>query len=79
MEAEALPARSYNHFSTKMAETDYGGRLARIKALGLEVREGRSRVGGEGRSICFGGPDNHLFELHFGTLEERLARYSGKD
>jgi hypothetical protein len=53
--------------------------LARIRALGLEVREGRLRGGGEGRSICFYGPDNHLFELHSGTLEERLARYSGKD
>jgi hypothetical protein len=32
------------------------------------------RVEGEGRSLHF-YDDNHLFELHTGTLEERLERY----
>ncbi len=36
----------------------------------------RSRVESEGRSIYFYDYDNHLFELHTGTLEERLERYS---
>jgi hypothetical protein len=40
------------------------------------VREGRSRVAGEGRSIYFHDHDNHLFELHTGTLGERLQRYA---
>jgi len=31
---------------------------------------------GEGRSIYFYDHDNHLFELHTGNLEERLARYA---
>ncbi len=47
-----------------------------MRALGLEVREGRPRVEGEGRSIYFYDGDNHLFELHTGTLQARLARYS---
>ena len=50
--------------------------LERVRALGLDVREGRSRVAGEGRSIYFHDDDNHLFELHTGTLDERLRRYS---
>ena len=32
---------------------------------------------GEGRSLYFYDDDNHLFELHTGTLEERLQRYEG--
>ncbi|EIW18957.1 lactoylglutathione lyase-like lyase [Pelosinus fermentans DSM 17108] len=30
---------------------------------------------GEGRSLYFYDYDNHLFELHTGTLTERLKRY----
>jgi catechol 2,3-dioxygenase-like lactoylglutathione lyase family enzyme len=50
--------------------------LARVRSSGLEVREGRPRVEGEGRSIYFYDDDNHLFEFHSGTLEERLERYA---
>ncbi len=49
-----------------MAPDDYDDKLQRIKALGLEVREGRSRVEGEGHSIYFYDHDNHMFELHSG-------------
>ena len=35
----------------------------------------RDRVEGEGRSIYFYDHDNHLFELHTGTLEMRLESY----
>src|SRR5215469_9759375 len=50
--------------------------LDRVRALGLNVREDRSRVHGEGRSIYFHDDDNHLFELHTGTLTQRLTRYA---
>jgi len=76
MEGPSLPSQTYNHVAFKMAAEDYDERLKRINALGLEVREGRSRVDGEGHSIYFYDEDNHLFELHSGTLEERLKRYS---
>ncbi len=79
MEGEALPSQSYNHVAFKISDRDYDDRLARVRALGLELREGRARVAGEGRSVYFYGPDNHLFELHSGTLEERLARYNSRD
>lgn len=75
MEGEPLRDKTYNHVAFKMAVEDYDKKLQRIQALGLEVREGRSRVDGEGRSIYFYDFDNHMFELHSGTLQERLRRY----
>jgi catechol 2,3-dioxygenase-like lactoylglutathione lyase family enzyme len=76
MEGEPLPGRTYNHVAFKIDDADYDDCLARVKALGLDLREGRPRVAGEGRSIYFYDHDNHLFELHTGTLEQRLARYN---
>jgi catechol 2,3-dioxygenase-like lactoylglutathione lyase family enzyme len=76
MEGESLPTRTYNHVAFKISNSDYPTCLERVKSLGLDVREGRSRVDGEGRSIYFHDDDNHLFELHTGTLEERLRRYA---
>lgn len=76
MEGEALPERSYNHIAFKIAEDQFDEYLAKIRAAGVEFREPRSRVEGEGRSLYFYDFDNHLFELHTGTLAERLARYS---
>jgi len=76
MEGDPLPEKTYNHIAFRMHESDYDDRLDRIQSLGLQVREGRSRVKGEGHSIYFYDYDNHLFELHSGTLEERLTRYS---
>ncbi len=75
MKGEPLPTRTYNHVAFKMNAADYEEKLRRIRALGLEVKEGRSRVEGEGHSIYFYDFDNHMFELHSGTLEERLRRY----
>ena len=76
MEGAPLAEKTYNHVAFKMRPGDYDAKLERIKALGLEVREGRSRVEGEGHSIYFYDHDNHMFELHSGTLEERLKRYT---
>ena len=75
MEGEPLPQRSYNHVAFKVREQDLAQYREKIAALGLEMREPRPRVPGEGRSIYFYDHDNHLFELHTGTLDERLARY----
>lgn len=75
MEGAPLPARTYNHVAFKIRDEDFNERLERVKALGLEVMPPRPRVEGEGRSIYFYDEDNHLFELHTGTLEQRLERY----
>lgn len=76
MEGDPLSDKTYNHVAFKMGADEYEDRLQRIRSLGLEVREGRSRVQGEGHSIYFYDYDNHMFELHSGTLEDRLKRYA---
>lgn len=67
--------KSYNHIAFKIDESDYEKYLNRIEGLGLEIRTGRKRINGEGNSIYFYDYDNHLFELHTGTLEMRLLSY----
>lgn len=78
MLGDPLPARSYNHVAFQITEDAFDDRQARIEALGLDLRPPRPRVEGEGRSLYFYTPDNHLIELHTGTLEQRLARYAQK-
>ena len=75
MEGESLPSRTYNHVAFKVSETDLERARVAAERLGLDVRAPRPRVDGEGQSLYFHDHDNHLFELHTGTLEERLARY----
>lgn len=76
MEGEPLPTRTYNHVAFKIPDSDYDRYLSRIQDLGLDIKEGRARVAGEAQSIYFYDDDNHMFELHTGTLEERLERYA---
>lgn len=79
MEGRRLPERTYNHVAFKVPESqleDYRQRLERAK---VEFREGRPRVPGEGNSLYFYDYDNHLFELHTGTLKERLRAYEGSE
>jgi len=75
MKGAPLTGRTYNHVAFKIEDQDFETRLAAIKSLGLEFKPPRDRVEGEGRSIYFYDTDNHLFELHTGTLEMRLESY----
>jgi fosfomycin resistance protein FosX len=76
MEGEPLPSRTYNHVAFKIEDAEFEAYEVKVKALGLEIRPPRQRVPGEGRSLYFYDDDNHLFELHTGTLTERLERYA---
>ena len=76
MEGPSLAERSYNHIAFKIPEEDYEPFKNRLEAAGVEFREGRPRVPGEGRSLYFYDFDNHLLELHTGTLHERIEAYS---
>ena len=76
MQGEKLAERSYNHIAFKIDDADFDGYAERVAKLGLDMRPPRPRVEGEGRSIYFYDDDNHMFELHTGTLNERLSSYA---
>jgi len=76
MEGDSLNERTYNHIAFLISENDFERYVSIIQAAGVEIKPARSRVEGEGRSIYFYDFDNHLFELHTGTLDKRLERYS---
>jgi catechol 2,3-dioxygenase-like lactoylglutathione lyase family enzyme len=76
MEGDPPAERSYQHIAFSVAQADLPHYRASLEALGAEIRPARPRVDGEGESLYFYDFDNHLFELHTGTLEQRLARYS---
>jgi len=75
MEGDPPAERSYQHVAFAVSESDLPAYRANLEALGVEIRPPRARVQGEGESLYFHDFDNHLFELHTGTLEQRLNRY----
>jgi len=79
MKGDALPSKTYNHIAFKIEEKEYDAYLFKISKLGLEIKLSRKRIESEGKSIYFYDYDNHLFELHTGTLEKRLKGYSSNE
>lgn len=75
MQGDAALPRSYNHVAFQVARDDLPTLRETITGLGLDIRPPRVRVDGEGDSIYFYDHDGHLFELHAGSLRERLAVY----
>ena len=68
--------RTYNHVAFQVRREDLPKMRETITSMGLDIRSPRSRVDGEGDSIYFYDHDGHLFELHAGSLRERLTVYS---
>jgi fosfomycin resistance protein FosX len=79
MHGDPLPTRTYNHIAFKVSLEQLSKAKLAIEKLGLDFRTSRPRVAGEGQSLYFHDYDNHLFELHTGTLDERLAAYRKLD
>ncbi|QXE03363.1 FosX/FosE/FosI family fosfomycin resistance hydrolase [Terribacillus sp. DMT04] len=75
METEEILNRTYHHVAFRVEKSSLTAYRKRIEQAGLEIKPSRSRVDGEGESIYFYDYDNNLFELHTGTLQERLAAY----
>lgn len=75
MEGDSLQDRTYNHVAFQIRDDEIEVYESKIKYLGLDIRSSRPRIEAEGRSLYFYDNDNHLFELHYGSLSERLNRY----
>ncbi len=78
MEGDSMLERTYNHVAFKIPDKEFDAYKAKVESLGLDFKPPRARVEGEGRSLYFYDFDNHLFEIHTGTLAQRLKRYSHK-
>src|SRR6185437_1690406 len=78
MEGDSPSWQTYQHVAFKVSEADLPSYTAKLQALGVEIKPPRSRIDGEGESLYFFDFDNHLFELHTGTLEQRLERYTAE-
>lgn len=76
MEGAPPSERTYRHLAFKVSPEALPQFEQRLRSLGLEVKPSRPRVEGEGESLYFYDFDNHLFELHTGTLAQRLQRYN---
>lgn len=79
MQGKAPTERSYRHVAFSVDEAELAGYRTRLQALGVEFLPPRGRVEGEGVSLYFYDFDNHLFELHAGTLEQRLVSYGATE
>ena len=75
MQGEPPAERSYQHVAFAVSDGELPAYEARLRAIGADILPPRPRVEGEGQSLYVHDFDNHLFELHTGTLSERLARY----
>ena len=75
MEGTPPSERSYRHLAFKVSESELPEFERRLRRLGVDIKPPRPRVDGEGVSLYFFDFDNHLYELHTGTLEQRLERY----
>lgn len=76
MEGESPAERTYRHLAFKVSDDELPEFEQRLRSIGVDVKEPRPRVQGEGSSLYFYDFDNHLFELHTGTLNDRLTRYA---
>lgn len=74
-EGEPFSQETYNHIAFKVDENELEIYIQKLKEMNIKILRGRSRVEGEGKSIYFYDFDNHLFELHTGTLAGRLKLY----
>lgn len=78
MQGESIE-KTYNHIAFQINDNDIPFYKEKITSLGLEILPDRERHASEANSLYFYDYDNHLFELHSGNLNTRLAYYHSKN
>ncbi|MEK3882290.1 metallothiol transferase FosB [Paenibacillus sp. PL2-23] len=67
--------RTYTHIAFTISEAEFEQMFERLEALQVEIFSGRPRHEKDKKSIYFVDPDGHMFELHTGTLADRLEYF----
>ncbi|WP_152656743.1 metallothiol transferase FosB [Oceanobacillus sp. CFH 90083] len=69
---------SYTHLAFSVNDIEMPAWEQHLRQLGVNILEGRERAEGDKQSIYFTDLDGHKFELHTGTLQDRLAFYQNE-
>lgn len=70
-----LTPPTYTHIAFTVDEQDFGAWVRRLKELEVQIMPGRQRDERDKCSVYFLDPDGHMFELHTGTLKDRIDYY----
>ncbi|WP_145325609.1 MULTISPECIES: metallothiol transferase FosB [Paenibacillus] len=67
--------RTYTHIAFTVKEEEFEESVQHLRAAGADILPGRPRDPRDAASVYFTDPDGHLFELHTGTMKQRLDYY----